>query len=196
MFPERSRMQGSIYSRRTIILLLFVCIIGTTQLIEVDAKLVFRYVEFNGERKWPGQTYIVEHGIKLGILVALEEPQKQSMTADLILIDENGDARIERMERINTDVNKEWHAHDLDTRTLNPGSYTVRIRAWNAAREEEGGEKAIKSEEVTWGDLLLILEAQEMSQPSPRIPGYPWEANILGLLGAIPILIRGRRHKR
>ena len=153
--------------------------ICTSPLITVKAEPVFRYVEFNGDRKWPGQTHIVAHGITLQVVAALEEPQKQSITADLILIDENGDARIERMERITTDANKEWHMHNLDTSTLNPGSYTVRIRAWNAAREEEGGEKAIKSEEVTWGDLHLILETQQATQSSSGVGGIAFGGTLV-----------------
>jgi len=162
-------MQGFTVPQKASIILLLACMVCTAPLTAVNAEPVFRYVEFNGERKWPGQTHVVEHGIILQVIVALEQPQKQSMTADLILIDENGDARIERMERINTDVNKEWHANDLDTSTLNSGSYTVRIRAWNAAREEEGGTKAIKSEEVTWGDLHLTLETQQTTQSSSGV---------------------------
>ena len=162
-------MQEFTVPQKVSVILLLACMICTAPLTAVNAEPVFRYVEFNGERKWPGQTHIVEHGIMLQVIASLEQPQKQSMTADLILIDENGDARIERMERINTDVNKEWHAHDLDTSTLNSGSYTVRIRAWNAAREEEGGEKAIKSEEVTWGDLHLILETRQATNSSSEV---------------------------
>lgn len=180
---------GSSDSRGIVLVLLLVCVIGVSQLNEVRARPVFRYVEFNGERKWPGQTHIVPHGITLRVVAALEEPNKQSMTADLILIDENGDARIERMERINTDVNKEWHAHDLDTNTLNPGNYTVRIKAWNAAREETGGEKAIKSEEVTWGDLSLTLEAQQTTQETSRILGFPWEGIVVALYLAVAAVI-------
>ncbi len=159
-------MREMAVSRKTAILVFVLCIVCTAQLSTVKAKPVFRYVELNGERKWPGQTHIVTHGITLHVVAALEEPQKQSMTAELILIDKNGDARIEEMERTSTNENKEWHTYDLDTSTLNLGSYTFRIKATNAGREEQEGEKAIKSEEVTWGDITLILEAQQTTQSS------------------------------
>jgi len=174
---------------KVLAVVLLVCAISTAQLQESSAKPVFRYVEFNGERKWPGQTHIVPHGIMLRVLAALKEPHKQSMKADLILIDENGDARIERMKRISVDGINEWHEYNLDTSTLNPGPYRVRIRAWNAAGE------GVESEETTWGDLYLSLEAQQttQSQQPPIIPGFPWEGIILGLLFAIPIIIANRK---
>jgi hypothetical protein len=181
--------------RRIAVVLMFVFMVGAAQLNEVDGKPRFRYVEFNGERKWPGQTHIVPHGTVLGVVAALEEPYKQSMTADLIFIDENGDARIERMERINADGNREWHAYDMDTSTLNPGTYTVRIEAVNAAREGNGEQEELESEKETWGYLTLRLEAQQTPQPQPKIPGYPLEASIMGLLGAIFTLVYGRKRK-
>jgi hypothetical protein len=177
-------------SRKTTILLFLICIVCTAQLGIVEAEPVFRYVEFNGERKWPGQTHIVTHGITLQVMAALEEPQKQSMTAELILIDENGDARIEQMEQTSKDQNKEWHTHDLDTSTLNLGSYTVRIRATNAGRAEQGDEKAIKSEEVTWGDLTLILETQHTTQSSSGTGGITFRGTIIdGMIIALYLVV-------
>lgn len=177
---------------KTIIVLLLVFAVSTAQLNRVSGKPTVRYVEFNDERKWPGQTHIVQHGIMLKVVAALKEPHKQSMKADLIILDENDDARIERMTRISTEGIYEWHEYDLDTSTLNPGPYTVRVRAWNAAREG-----VVESEEVIWGDLYLSLQIQtttEGTRPA-LVPGFPWEGIILGLLAAIPILLAGRRRK-
>ncbi len=175
--------------RKIAVVLLLVLIVGVSQPSEVRAKPVFRYVEFNEERKWPGQTYIVPHGITLRVLAALEEPNKQSMTAELILIDGNNDANIELMTRINNDINKEWHAYDLDTGTLNPGNYTVRIKAWNAAREETEGEKAIKSGETTWGDLYLVLGAQQTTETPPRLLGFPWDGIVVAFYLVVAAII-------
>jgi len=171
-----------------VVVLLFVCAISTAQLQEASAKPIFRYVEFDGEQKWPGQTHIVPHGTNLRVLAALKEPHKQSMRADLILLDENDDARVERMTRINSDGINEWHEYNLDTSTLNPGPYSLRIRAWNAHGEDA------PQEEVTWGDLYLSLQAEQTTQSQPPIiPGFPWEGSLLGLMGAIPILIATRK---
>jgi hypothetical protein len=161
----------------------------------VSGKPHFRYIEFNEERKWPGQTHIVPHGIMLRIVAALKEPNKQSMKADLIIVDENDDARIERMTRINTDGINEWHEYNLDTSTLNPGPYSLRIKAWNSARDETSEHGGVESEEVTWGDLYLSLQIQStQSTQSPVIPGFPWEGIILGLVGAVFVIINSRRH--
>jgi hypothetical protein len=170
-----------------IILLIFA--ISMAQLQEASAKPIFRYVEFNDERKWPGQTHIVEHGIMLKVVAALKEPHKQSMKADLILVDENDDAWIGRMTRTSTEGIREWHEYDLDTSNFNPGPYRLRITAWNSARD------GVESEEVTWGDLYLSLEIKttQTTQP-PVLPGFPWEGIILGLAGAFLIIIRNRRN--
>ncbi len=176
---------------KIVMVLLFVCAISTAQLQEASAAPIFRYVEFNGEQKWPGQTHIVEHGTKLRVLAALKEPHKQSMKADLVLIDENDDARIERMTRISAEGINEWHEYNLDTSTLNPGPYRLRIRAWNAHAE------GAPEEEVTWGDLYLSLQTPQTTQSQPPIiPGFPWEGSILGLIGAIPILVASRKRKQ
>jgi hypothetical protein len=169
---------------------LVLCTIGTAQLQEISAKPIFRYVEFNGEQKWPGQTHIIKYGIMLRVVAALKEPHKQSMKADLIIIDENGDARIERMKRFSNEGINEWHEYDLDTNTLNPGPYQVRIKAWSAVREEqEGISEGIESEETIWGDLYLSLQVSEDQTQPPKIPGFPWEGVILGIIVAIPVII-------
>ena len=54
--------------------------------------------------------------------------------------------------------------------------------------------EGVKSEEVTWGDLYLSLQASEAQAPPLPIPGFPWEGIFLGLIGAIPIVI-GRRDR-
>lgn len=176
---------------KVMLVFLFVCTISTAQLQQASAKPIFRYVEFNGEQKWPGQTHTVPHGTNLRVLAALKEPHKQSMKADLILIDENDDARVERMTRINTDGVREWHEYKLDTSTLNPGPYRLRIRAWNAHGEDA------PMEEVIWGDLYLSLQTEQTTQGQPPIiPGFPWEGSLLGLMGAIPVLIAARRRHK
>lgn len=179
---------------KIILVILLVFTVSTAQMSRVSGKPHFRYVEFNEERKWPGQTHIVPHGIMLKIIAALKEPNKQSMKADLILIDENDDARVERMTRINTDGINEWHEYDLDTNTLNPGPYTLRIKAWNSAREDTSEHGGVESVEVTWGDLYLSLQIQStQTTQQPAIPGFPWEGIILGLAGAVFVIISNRR---
>lgn len=170
------------------VVLLLICAISMAQLQEASAKPIFRYVEFNDERKWPGQTHTVSHGIVLRVVVALKEPHKQSMKADLILVDDNDDAWIRRMTRISTEGINEWHEYNLDTSNFNPGPYRLRIRAWNAAKP------GVESEEVTWGDLYLSLQVQttQSAQP-PVIPGFPWEGIMLGLAGAVLVIISSRR---
>ena len=178
---------------KIMVVLLLVWTITNAQIQEASGEPIFRYVEFNGEQKWPGQTHIVTHGTNLRVVAALKEPHKQSMKADLILIDENDDARIERMTRTSVEGINEWHEYKLDTNTLNPGSYRLRIMAWNA--HAEGAPK----EETTWGDLYLSLQTQQTTQSQPPIiPGFPWEGSIIGLIGAIPIVIatRKRNHPR
>ena len=68
------------------VILILVCVIGSAQLGEVRGTVggdpSFKSVEFNKERKWPGQTHIVQHGIMLKVVAALKEPHKQSMKAD------------------------------------------------------------------------------------------------------------------
>ncbi len=172
------------------VVLLIICAMSMAQLQEASAKPIFRYVEFNDERKWSGQTHIVSHGIMLRVVVALKESHKQSMKADLILVDDNDDAWIARMTRISTDGINEWHEYNLDTSNFNPGPYRLRIRAWNSAKP------GVESVEVTWGDLYLSLQIQstQSTQPPPIIPGFPWEGIILGLAGAVLVMISKRRH--
>jgi len=175
---------------------LIICVLGTARPLESIAKPVFRYVEFNGERKWPGQTHIVSRGVVLRVVAALEEPNKQSIFTEFILIDKNGEARRERMKKLSVDGIKEWHEYNLDTGALSPGSYQVRIRAWNAPREETEGYDAVKSEEVTWGDLNLQLEGEQVQTSQLKIPGFPWEASLPGLIAAAAFLISGRARKQ
>ena len=187
--------------RKKFLILILVCAVLMAQPGEVRGVVSgdpsFLYVEFNGERKWPGQTHIVEHGIMLRIVAALDEPHEQSMKADLIIIDENDDARILRMKIIESSDEKEWHEYRLDTNTLNPGPYKVRIRAWNMALEDTAEHEGITSEEVVWGDLYLSLQAQQATRQPPGIPGFPWEAIGIGsILAAVSVIMRRKREPR
>jgi len=184
-----------ISGRRLALALVLVFVLGAVQLQSATADDTYggdpsvRYVEFNGEQKWPGQTYIVQYGITLHVVAALKEPHKQSMTADLIFIDENGDSRVFRMTRFNTEGINEWHEYYVDTSTFNPGPYSVRINVWNAAAEETSTHKAVTSKTITWGDLYLSLQVSGNQAQPAKIPGFPWEGVILGIIIAISVII-------
>ncbi len=184
--------------RRLMLALVLVSVLGTIQMQGVagteGGDPSVRWVEFNDERKWPGQTHIVKHGVTLHVVAALKEPHKQSMKADLIFIDENDDARIFRMTCFNTDGIYEWHEYYLDTATLNPGPYVVRIKVWNTKSEATEDYEGVSSEEIVWGDLYLSLQTQQQVAPeAPKIPGFPWEAVAAGILLAVAVIVGRRR---
>jgi len=181
-----------------IVELLFLSLILSLPLVMVSAteggNPSVRYVEFNGERKEPGETYIVDHGTTLHVVAALEESHKQSMKADLIFIDENDEARIFRMELENQQGIREWHQYYVDTGNLNPGPYRVRIRIWNMAKEASEEHGGVTSKEIIWGDLYLSLKVQQQERQPPRIPGYPRESVLCGvILASAVILVRKRK---
>lgn len=185
--------------RKVAVVLLLVCVIGMWELGDASGTVggdpSFRSVEFNGERKWPGQTHIIEHGVMLRVVAVLKEPHKQSMKADLILIDESDDAKVLRMTKIKTADENEWHEYRLDTNTLNPGSYTVRIKAWNMALETTEDQEGITSKEVIWGDLYLSLQVQQTQPPLPPIPGFPWEGTAIGIILGVAVIIMQRKRQ-
>jgi hypothetical protein len=184
---------------KIVAILILVCVIGLAQLGEVRGTVggdpSFKSVEFNEERKWPGQTHIVQHGIMLKVVAELKESHKQSMKADLIFIDEDDNTRVLRMTKTRTSGENEWHEYELDTNTFNPGPYRVRIKAWNMPLETTGDQEGITSKEVVWGDLYLSLQTQQV-QPPPLIPGFPWEAIGIGVLLATAALIIKRKHQQ